>query len=242
MVDLPSIIAHRGARDYAPENTLLAIDKAADMGATWVEIDVQLSKDNQLVVIHDDHLERTTNGVGKVCHSTLAELKALNANAGFDCEVVMPTLQEVLATCAKRQLHLNIELKRVKRRHQACLVDQVLQVLQACCCVTQQVLLSSFSVCMLRLVRQRGAYYPLALNVTYFWWWHHIWVKKLQCVSVHFDQRWVRMRVVRCLQQAGFQVAVFTVNELTRAQWFWRRKISVFTDDLSIGEKHTQRS
>ena len=60
------LIAHRGAKAYVPENTLLALEKAAECGAEWVEIDVKLTRDGQPVVIHDDLLDRTSNGRGAV--------------------------------------------------------------------------------------------------------------------------------------------------------------------------------
>lgn len=102
------IIAHRGASNVAPENTLSAVQKALEFGADMIEIDVHLSKDGQLVVLHDETLERTTNGIGKVSDYTLDELKLLDAgswfNKGFEGEEI-PTLTETLelidgrATC-----------------------------------------------------------------------------------------------------------------------------------------------
>ena len=68
----PKIIAHRGASADAPENTLAAFQLALDLGADGIELDVMLSKDQQLVVIHDDAVDRTTNGSGQVKDMTLA--------------------------------------------------------------------------------------------------------------------------------------------------------------------------
>jgi glycerophosphoryl diester phosphodiesterase len=78
------IIAHRGASGYAPEHTWFAYDKARDMGADYLELDLHMSADNQLMVIHDDTLERTTNGEGNVKNHTLEELKALDAGSWFN--------------------------------------------------------------------------------------------------------------------------------------------------------------
>lgn len=90
------IFAHRGASAYAPENTLPAFEKAVDIGADGVELDIHLSRDGRLVVIHDEMLDRTTNGHGFVKDFTLAELKKLDAsktmtNSGF-CNLRIPTL------------------------------------------------------------------------------------------------------------------------------------------------------
>ncbi|SDG46408.1 glycerophosphoryl diester phosphodiesterase [Onishia taeanensis] len=78
------IIAHRGASGYAPEHTWFAYDKARDMGADYLELDLHMSADNQLVAIHDDTLERTTNGEGNVKDHTLEALKALDAGSWFN--------------------------------------------------------------------------------------------------------------------------------------------------------------
>ena len=100
------LIGHRGCKDIEPENTLLAIKKAIAIGADGVEIDVRLSKDKELVVIHDDTLDRTTNGKGFVKNLILKELKKLNAGKGEK----IPTLQEVI-NVIKDKIYLIIELK-----------------------------------------------------------------------------------------------------------------------------------
>jgi glycerophosphoryl diester phosphodiesterase len=80
---LPKIIGHRGAADYAPENTIEGIHTAADMGVEWVELDVKLTKDQVPVLFHDETLERTTNSAGNVRDFTLSELKELDAGSWF---------------------------------------------------------------------------------------------------------------------------------------------------------------
>lgn len=77
-------IAHRGASGYAPENTMSAFRKGVDHGADYIEGDVHLSKDNQLIIIHDEKVDRTTNGKGYVKDFTLTELKQLDAGVKFD--------------------------------------------------------------------------------------------------------------------------------------------------------------
>lgn len=76
------IIAHRGASGYAPENTIAAFDLAVKMNADMIELDVQLTKDRQIVVIHDDRVDRTTNGSGFVKDFTLEELQNSMQEAG----------------------------------------------------------------------------------------------------------------------------------------------------------------
>lgn len=107
------VIAHRGFSANAPENTLAAIRQAIDVGADMVEIDVTVSADGHVVVIHDDTLERTTDGHGRVANHTLDDLRALDAGSWFSPRFLgepIPTLGEVLDLVRGRIL-LNIEIK-----------------------------------------------------------------------------------------------------------------------------------
>ena len=106
-------IAHRGASSYAPENTHAAFDMAINMGVKHIELDVHSSKDGHLVVIHDDTLNRTTNGNGNVTDHTLKELKALDAGSWFDHKYSgerLCTLEEILVEY-KSAVHLHVEIK-----------------------------------------------------------------------------------------------------------------------------------
>jgi glycerophosphoryl diester phosphodiesterase len=107
------VIAHRGASAYAPENTVAAFDLALQMGCRHLELDVDLSRDGHIVVMHDDTVDRTTNGTGPVGSQTLAELRALDAGAWFGGQFTgerIPTFAEVLARYQGR-VHLHTELK-----------------------------------------------------------------------------------------------------------------------------------
>ncbi|MDP3181541.1 MAG: glycerophosphodiester phosphodiesterase family protein [Desulfobaccales bacterium] len=101
------IMGHRGAPAYEPENTLRSIRRALKMGVAAVEVDVQLTRDGLLVVIHDDTLDRTTNGHGAVKDFTFAELRALDAGKGEP----IPSLKEVV-DLIKGRAHLVVELKQ----------------------------------------------------------------------------------------------------------------------------------
>jgi len=102
----PKVIAHRGASADAPENTLAAFQLALDVSADGIELDVMLSKDKQLVVIHDDTIDRTTNGSGRVSDMTLEELQSFDAGDGQK----IPSLKEVFDQFGSKFL-INIELK-----------------------------------------------------------------------------------------------------------------------------------
>ncbi|WP_348648108.1 glycerophosphodiester phosphodiesterase [Martelella lutilitoris] len=110
------IVCHRGANHFAPENTLAAARLSFDQGARYVEIDVHMSADGEIVVIHDATLDRTTSGTGAVRARTLAELKALSAGAWFSpfyAAETMPTLDEMIALARSYGARLYIENKTV---------------------------------------------------------------------------------------------------------------------------------
>ena len=105
------IYAHRGACGYAPENTLEAFALAMEQGADGIELDVQLSKDGQLVVIHDETIDRVCDGTGEVRQYTLEELKKFTVS-GLDGKTGrIPTLREVLELVKPSRMKVNIELK-----------------------------------------------------------------------------------------------------------------------------------
>ena len=110
---VPLVWAHRGASGYAPENTLEAFELAAKLGADGVEFDVQYTKDGEIVVIHDETIDRVSNGSGFVSQMTLEQLRQLNFNKTHQeysfCKI--PTLDEVLKLLKPTDLTLNIELK-----------------------------------------------------------------------------------------------------------------------------------
>lgn len=110
-----NIWAHRGCSQRYPENTLLAFEKAAGIkGLTGIELDIQLTKDGEMVVIHDEKVDRTTEGTGYVRDYTLAELKKLHIYADINPVQQIPTIAEVLELLEltmKSGLRLNIELK-----------------------------------------------------------------------------------------------------------------------------------
>lgn len=107
--------AHRGFSGEYPENTMLAFRKAIETGADGIELDVHFSKDGELVVIHDENIDRTCNGKGLVCNYTLAELKSFDASAGFAGKFgfnEIPTLREYFELVKPIDgLITNIELK-----------------------------------------------------------------------------------------------------------------------------------
>ena len=128
--DLPLIIAHRGDGSTAPENTLPAFQRAWEVGADGVELDVRVTRDGQLVVFHDRNLERTSNGCGPVSNFTLAEIRSLDVGSWFGQAFngeTAPTLDEVFESLPRYYL-INVEMKVVLQgmKHIAQLVAETI--------------------------------------------------------------------------------------------------------------------
>ena len=107
------VFGHRGAKAYAPMNTIPAFELAVEQGAQGIELDVQFSSDGELVIIHDYTVDGTTNGTGKVVEKSLNELKSLDAGSYFDPKfagVQIPTLDEVFQAVGQTLL-VNVEIK-----------------------------------------------------------------------------------------------------------------------------------
>lgn len=108
------LIAHRGASGYAPENTMAAFRKAVAMGLSFIETDLQLSRDARFVAIHDETVNRTTNGQGAVHDLTLAELRRLDAGSWFGNSFTgerIPTLEEILDFAKRHDVVFYLEIK-----------------------------------------------------------------------------------------------------------------------------------
>ncbi|MCP5365168.1 MAG: glycerophosphodiester phosphodiesterase [Hyphomicrobiales bacterium] len=111
---LPRIIGHRGAGILAPENTLAAIAAAASMGLSWVEFDVRITKDGHCVLIHDETLDRTTNGQGAIADVSLEQLRGLDAGAWHSAEFsgeMIPTLEDAVESLSFYGMSANVEIK-----------------------------------------------------------------------------------------------------------------------------------
>lgn len=109
-----AIFAHRGSKGNRPENTLAAFREAISLGVDGIELDVHMTSDNELVVIHDETVDRTTNGSGYIKDLSLQELKKLDAGSWFSDEYKgekIPTLEEVFELLKDTKITLNIELK-----------------------------------------------------------------------------------------------------------------------------------
>lgn len=111
---IPTVIGHRGAAALAPENTLAGLRHAAALGVRWVEIDVRLCADGQPVLMHDDTLDRTTTGHGRVCDGDSGDIRRLDAGGWFSPDFAgepVPDLEDAMALLGALDMGANIEIK-----------------------------------------------------------------------------------------------------------------------------------
>lgn len=151
------VVAHRGFSGKAPENTVAAFTLALDTGVSMIELDVQISKDDHVVVFHDATINRTTDGEGKVSDMTLEELKKLDAGSWFDVKYKdekIPTLVEALELIAPKAW-VNIELKstRVIRKADTQIADATVDVVREMD-LLERVLFSSFNHKLMKYVKE----------------------------------------------------------------------------------------
>jgi len=151
----PLIIAHRGASASAPENTLAAFQLAYDQKADGIELDVMLSADCELIVLHDEHVDRTTDGQGTVSTMRLADLKGLNAGAkfkmGWSGKEALPLLAEVFDLVGNKML-INVELKNLTQPFND-LTQRVISLVEKAG-LEESVLLSSFNPFNLQIAKR----------------------------------------------------------------------------------------
>ena len=208
--------AHRGASHNAPQNTLAAFRLAVEMGADGVELDVQVSKDGEAVVIHNFTVDATTDGQGAVKDKTLAELKELDAGSWFDVRFAgqrIPTLQEVIVEVG-HQLLLNIELK-ARVFGSADLVAEVVRLIEDHNLV-HRAIVSSFNPCALRRVKRLN--HRISTGLIYHFDLPAHLVRALFMFladpdALHPEKRLVTREYIDWAKERGYRVNAWTVDE-----------------------------
>lgn len=198
------VIAHRGASGQEPENTLLAIQAAINANVDGIEIDVHLVE-NQLVVIHDRWLDKTTNGTGRIRDKSFAELRRLDAGKGQR----IPTLWEVLLLI-DGQCALNIELKSEQT------VELVLETLVKAIDILnfkkEQFILSSFNHHLLKQIKLFDRSWRIGALTGSRPINYAVFAEMLDAYSVHIDVDFVDKNFVEDAHQRGLKVYVYTVD------------------------------
>jgi glycerophosphoryl diester phosphodiesterase len=233
-LDLPPVIGHRGVAGMAPENTLAALRRAHALGCRWVEFDVRLTGDGELILLHDDRLERTTNGCGIARALSLSAIRRFDAGSWFDPAFAgerVPTLAQAIAVLSELELGANVELKPNRG-------DAIETGTVAADAVTRlwpahlpAPLISSFVPDAIEAVRQRAPAIArgLLLRSATGKRWRRAEV--LGCATVNVDHRRLHPAVVAEIRKAACSVLAYTVNDEMRARELFEWGVSsVFSD------------
>jgi glycerophosphoryl diester phosphodiesterase len=198
-------IGHRGAKGYEPENTLIAFEKAINLGVDGIELDVHLSSDSELIVIHDETVDRTTNGKGEVNQLSVKELKALK----IDNEQQIPTLTEVLDLVNKR-CFINIELKGIGTAQP---VNQLIShYISEKNWNYNNFIISSFDWKMLEETHSLDSKIKIGVLPEESIDKALAFAKKINAFAIHPDYELLSKENVILMQQNGFEVYPWTVN------------------------------
>lgn len=240
------LIAHRGASRVAPENTIAALAKAHELGASWIEADVRLTLDGEAVIFHDAELGRCTNGRGPVRKTPYGVIAQLDAGSWFSplyAGEKIPTLEEWLRFAAERGCGIILDLKGnwqdAKR-----LVDHVSVSLARCwgSHLPPPIISSDSESCL-----KAAAALQLGWGLAYIMpREHRRWKKiadKLNCVAVHLDHEFISERWIQQLKKQGLHIAAYTVNDPARAEQLFNWGVdSIFTDDPLLFTNGTEHS
>ncbi len=211
------VIAHRGFSGIAPENTLASIKKALELQVDFIEIDVHQTKDNEIVVIHDDTVDRTTGGVGRINEFTLSQLRKLDAGVWKGKEFQgerIPTLDEVLAL-VKGKSKLLIEIKDTYNEYEG-IEERTLELIERHSAKKSCILQSfdDFSLLNIRAIDQTGSFELhklLEFDVSSLFEEINEGVYRY-VKAINIDYALLTAEMVDKIHQNKFQVFTWTVN------------------------------
>lgn len=226
------IYAHRGSSGGYPENTLSAFRDAAKLPIHGVEFDVHLTKDGELVVIHDETIDRTSNGKGFIKDMTLVELKKYNFGGWFSAKFngeTIPTLREVLYVFKDTHHHLNIELKSDIFPYDG-MELKVLQILKDYR-LEDRVVISSFNHEMVKSFKELAPQIETAILFVEVMVAPHDYASLVGADSLHAFFPTVLRPMGKEIIASGRQLRVFTVNEESYADMMRDAGVhAIFTD------------
>lgn len=233
----PHIVAHRGGGKLAPENTLAAIDTGARFGHTMIEFDVKLSQDGQIFLLHDDNLERTSNGWGVAGRLPWSDLLQVDAGSWFSRDFKgepLPLLSQVAQRCREHGMMANIEIKPTSGTGPLT-GETVARAARELWAEMTPPLLSSFDIDALAAAQQAAPELPRGLLLDE---WRDDWralTTQLGCVSIHLNHRLLDEARIAALKDAGLRILVYTVNKPERAAELLRAGVdAICTDRIDI--------
>ena len=237
MILLSRVIGHRGARGYAPENTLVSFHTAADMGMEWVEFDVKLTKDQVPIVFHDENFERITGLDAKVADHTWDDIREMDAGRHFGESFIgepIPTLEQVLDVCIDRGMGVNIEIKPCPGRE----VETAEVALDEASRIwpedMPQPLISSFKYPSLETALDMTPNWPRGFLIDESTERDQNWVKMLEYMdpaTINFNGNFATDDDIAQYLEYGLPLLAYTINDPQRAlELFDMGVTSVFSD------------
>jgi glycerophosphoryl diester phosphodiesterase len=233
-IKIPRIIGHRGAKGHAPENTLASFCKAKELGTTWIEFDVKETEDGVLIIMHDDDLDRTTNGKGSVAKTKWSVAKELDAGSWFHSSFLnekIPTLKETFLLLKTLNIGANIEIKPCPGREERTAIAVANEIVNKWPKELPTPLVSSFS--MESLIAAKKVQPNLIIGAL-FETLPHDWKKIIEVVqakTIHIDHEIVHRELIKEINKEGYQVLTYTVNDRKRAYDLFNMGVSaIFTD------------
>lgn len=235
---MTKIYAHRGAKGTYPENTMLAFEKAVEMGVDGLEVDVHMTSDGQLVVIHDEYVERKTDGEGMIRDMTLEEVRALSAGAAYkDFEAYepsweaekVPILQEVLELAEYHDIELNIELKTNKVLYEG--IEEKVDAMVTGYAIEHKVVYSSFHLPTLIRIK------TINPNARIAWLNKKVpsiiydYINTLKLDAVHLSYKAVLKKTGK-IGKSEDKVRVWTVNDVDAAKRFFELGVEAIMTDF----------
>jgi glycerophosphoryl diester phosphodiesterase len=206
--------AHRGASGYYPENTMLAFEKAIELGCDAIETDVQMSKDGELILIHDEMLDRTTNGSGFVKDYNSKELNKFNAGKWLNSKykhIKIPTAEELILLAKEKNIKINFEIKTgiVMYPH----IEEKLISLIFKHNMQEKVILSSFNHYSVVNCKEISKEIKVGLLYMEGLYKPEVYCKFVGANALHPFFYAVNSDIIKAAKNDGFEVNTFTVNE-----------------------------
>ncbi len=236
--DRHEVQAHRGASAIAPENTIAAFRAAAESGARWVELDVALSADGTLMVIHDDTVDRTSSGEGSLGKLSASEIGTLDAGSWFNPRFAgerIPTLAKTIAALGEFGLSANVEIKQ-HPHHRS--LDQLVRAVQADIgrrAAGTEIMISSFDPDALK------AMHALEPDLEMAMLWVHPpedWAEQLAAIpasTIHMHFKALSIGLLEEAARRGIKVRAWTCNDPVQLVSFWGAGLAgVITDDPKL--------
>ncbi|WP_243524297.1 glycerophosphodiester phosphodiesterase [Bacillus pseudomycoides] len=226
------VFAHRGAAGTYPENTMISFEAAESFRADGIELDVQFTKDKKIVVIHDETVNRTTNGKGAVRKYVYEDLRKLDASHKFSEKVGfcrIPLLEEVLEWLQSNSLLLNIELKNNKISYRG-LEEEVITLVRKFA-LEDRIILSSFNHYSMKMCHMMAP--DIQTAILYREGLHSPWAyaQKMGATAIHPNYRYLPDAIAELTMECGVDVRPYTINDETVMRKYFDMNISAIITD-----------